>query len=68
MLQAEHHAFQHLALASQLLRALGVLPDGGVFGEFADFDQAFLLGIEVKDTSAVRRCADLGLAAGWTGR
>ncbi len=31
--EAEHHAFQHFALASQILRALGVAPDGGVFGE-----------------------------------
>ncbi len=56
--EAEHDAFQHLALAAQFLRALGVLPDGRVFGEFDDFGQAFLLGIEVKDTSAILRCAD----------
>jgi hypothetical protein len=32
-----YYAFQHLALAPQFLGAFGVLPDGGVFGEFADF-------------------------------
>jgi len=36
--KAEHHAFQHFALAPQILRALGVVPDGGVFGELGDFD------------------------------
>ena len=54
LVQVEHHAFQHLALAAQFLRALGVLPDGRVFGEFDDFGQAFLLAIVVKDTSAIR--------------
>jgi hypothetical protein len=50
------------------LRALGVLPDGGIFGEFGYFGQAFPLGIEVKDTSAILRCAMLNLAVGWKGR
>ncbi|OGS89545.1 MAG: hypothetical protein A2061_05305 [Gallionellales bacterium GWA2_59_43] len=68
MRQAEHHGFQRFALAAQLLGALGVLPDGRVFGEFADFYQAFLLGIEVKDTSVIRRCADSSLATGWRWR
>ena len=63
--QAEHHAFQHFALAPQVLCAFGILPDGRIFGEFADFGQAFLFGIEVKDTSVIQRCADLSLAAGW---
>jgi hypothetical protein len=59
-----HHIFQHLALATQFLRALCVLPDGGVFGEFADFGQPFLLCIEVKDTSAIPRCVPPGLVIG----
>jgi hypothetical protein len=57
-----HHAFQHFALAPQLLRAFGILPDSGVFGECADFGQTFPFDIEVKDTSVIRRCADLNLA------
>jgi hypothetical protein len=36
-LQIEHDAFQHLAFLAQLLRALAVLPDGGVFREDDDF-------------------------------
>jgi hypothetical protein len=44
------------------LRAFGILPDGGVFGEFTYFGQAFLLGIEVKDTSVIPRCARPSLA------
>ena len=66
--EAEHHAFQHLAFATQVLRAFGILPDGGIFGEFGYFGQALLLGIVVKDTSVILRCADSGLAVGWRGR
>jgi hypothetical protein len=47
---------------------LGVLPDGGVFGELRYFGQAFLLGIEVKDTSVIPRCVLPGLATDWKGR
>jgi hypothetical protein len=65
--EAEHDAFQHLAFAPQVLCALGVLPDGGIFGEFGYFGQALLLGIEVKDTSAILRCAMPSLAVGWRG-
>jgi hypothetical protein len=63
-----YHAFQHFALAPQFLRALGILPDGWVFGEFADFGQAFLLDIEVKDTSVIRRYAELNPAIDWLER
>lgn len=66
--EAEHYAFKHLSFTAQVLGALGVLPDGRVFGEFGYFGQAFLLGIEVKDTSAILRCAMPGPAVGWIGR
>ena len=67
LLEAEHYAFQHLALAPQFLCALGVLPDGRVFGEFRYFGQAFLLGIVVKDTSVIRRCVRLSPVTDWRG-
>jgi hypothetical protein len=63
-----YYAFQHFAFAPQFLGALGILPDGGVFGEFADFGQAFLLDIEVKDTSVIRRYAELNPAIDWLER
>jgi hypothetical protein len=66
--QAEYHAFQYFAFAAQFLGAFGILPDGGIFGELANFGQSFLLGIEVKDTSVIPRCAKPNLAAGWRGR
>jgi hypothetical protein len=62
LLEAEHHALQHFAFASEFLRALGILPDGGVFGQFGYFGQAFLFGIKVKDTSVIRRCVKSNLA------
>jgi len=65
LLEAEHYAFQHFAFAAQVLCAFGILPDGRVFGEFRYFGQAFLLGIEVKDTSVIPRCVLPGLAVDW---
>jgi hypothetical protein len=41
-----------LLFAAELLGAFGVFPDFGVFEFAADFGQATLLLIEVKDTSA----------------
>ena len=37
---------------AEFLRALGVAPDVRLFELPSDFDQALLLGVEVKDTSA----------------
>jgi hypothetical protein len=48
--QRLHHLFQACPLATEFLGALGIIPDGRVFQLAADLDQAFLLGIEVKDT------------------
>jgi hypothetical protein len=56
LLQVKHDAFQQLALAAELLRALYILPDGGIFRERDDFGQTFLLLIEVKDTSVIPDC------------
>ena len=38
------------ALAAEFLRALGIVPEFGLFEFALDFGQALLLGIEVKDT------------------
>ncbi len=38
------------ALAAEFLRALGIVPEFGLFEFALDFGQAMLLGIEVKDT------------------
>jgi hypothetical protein len=42
--------FEFGALAAEFLRALGVVPEFGLFEFALDFRQALLLGIEVKDT------------------
>jgi hypothetical protein len=56
-LHAADHVVQQLFLAPQLLGALGVVPDLGVF-QLACYDrQPLLLGIDVKDTSAARPSA-----------
>jgi hypothetical protein len=55
--QRLHHLFQARPLATQLLGALRIIPDGRVFQLTTDLDQAFLLGIEVKDTPYGRRRA-----------
>jgi hypothetical protein len=49
--------FECGALAAQFLGALGLVPDGRVFKFPAYFDQAFVFGIEVKDTPSARHCA-----------
>jgi hypothetical protein len=49
----QHDVLEGLAFAPEILGALLVVPDGGVFGEAGDLDQAGLLRIEVKDTSGV---------------
>ena len=42
--------FQFGAFAAEFLRALGIVPEFGLFEFALDFGQALLLGIEVKDT------------------
>ena len=49
-----HHAVERFFLAAQLLGALGVVPDGGVFERGVDGSQAFKFGIVVKDTPVIR--------------
>jgi len=51
LLQGQHHRFERLALAPEILGALGVVPDVGVLALRGDFLQARLLAVEVKDTS-----------------
>ena len=51
--QGDDDAFQHFFLPPQFLRALVVVPDGRVFRQPGEFVQPCLLGIEVKDTSAI---------------
>jgi len=53
--------FEAGALAAQFLGAFRFVPDGRVFEFPADFDQAFVFGIEVKDTPSARHCALQGL-------
>src|SRR2546427_4370582 len=48
---------QRLLFPAEVLRALGVAPDLGIGQERFDFRQAFLLALEVKDTSAARPTA-----------
>ena len=45
------------ALAAQVLRALGVGPDGGILELAVDFLEPLALDVIVKDTSAARRNA-----------
>jgi hypothetical protein len=55
-----HHRFERLALLADVLRALPVGPQRGVFAELDQLFEPLLLGVEVKDTSADRRPADRG--------
>jgi hypothetical protein len=64
-LQRVDHAFEALAFLAQLLSALGIVPDIGVFGELGDFAQTQLFRVEVKDTSAARMCGFPCLPAAW---
>jgi len=50
-LQGADRVFEVFSFLAQVLCALLILPDRGVFDQGADFIQALLLGIEVKDTS-----------------
>jgi hypothetical protein len=42
--------FESGALAAEFLRALGIVPNVGLFKLALDFGQALLFGLEVKDT------------------
>ena len=64
-LQRVDHAFEALLFLAQLLRALGIVPDIGVFGELRDFGQPQLFGVEVKDTSAALRHGFRRRPAAW---
>jgi hypothetical protein len=50
--QRGYYPFEGFALLAEFLRALIVVPDGGVFDQFSDLGKPLLFGIEVKDTSA----------------
>ena len=66
--QGADHGFERFAFAAEVLRALAVAPDGGVFGQPDDFFEALLLGVEVKDTSAVPQRGFRGPAGAWRWR
>ena len=51
-----YHALERLLLLAELLRALRIVPDLRIFELALDFGQAHRLHVEVKDTSADRRC------------
>ena len=51
------HRLQRLAFLADFLRALVVLPEGGVLAELDQLGETLLLGVEVKDTSEARRSA-----------
>jgi hypothetical protein len=59
MQDATDFGFQTHAFTPQILGALRFVPDIGLFEFALDFDQALLLGIEVKDTP-VRPGSDPG--------
>jgi len=63
-LDGQYVLFQQRTLPTQRLRALGIVPDIGVFQFTGDFFEAFLFDIEVKETPSAtttdragRRCA-----------
>ena len=59
--------FQTRSLAVELLGALGVFPDLGVFELAQDLGQALLAGIEVKDTPVAWPPAPPGLSRCFAG-
>jgi hypothetical protein len=59
-LERSDHAFECFLFLAELLRALRIAPDSGVAQESFDFRQPFLLGFEVKDTSAAPPTAPAG--------
>jgi hypothetical protein len=65
VVEHQHHIFQRLFLFAQVLGALGVVPDLGVFQRAGDFAQLECFGIVVKDTSVTRRPWRSGRRGGW---
>ncbi len=55
--QLVHDALERLLLLAELLRALRIVPDLRIFELALDLGEPHRLHIEVKDTSADRRCA-----------
>jgi hypothetical protein len=55
LFQLLYDAFEDLAFLAELLSALRIAPDVGVFGQPDDFAQAQLFLVEVKDTSGALR-------------
>jgi hypothetical protein len=51
-----HHRLEALLLLAQLLRALGLVPDGGVFQRGVDFVQPQGFAVVVKDTPGAAGC------------
>jgi hypothetical protein len=49
-LQAAHHGFELRALFAEFLRAIGVVPDAGLFELAAYFGQPLILVVVIKDT------------------
>jgi hypothetical protein len=56
-LHAADHVIEQFLLAAELLRALGVVPDAGVFELAAYFGEPLRFRVDVKETSAARPCA-----------
>jgi hypothetical protein len=48
--QGANLGFESGALAAEFLRALGIVPNVGLFQLTLDLGQAMLFGLEVKDT------------------
>jgi hypothetical protein len=51
-LERVHDGFERLTLLAEVLSALRIVPDVGVFRQSSDFAQTDFLLVEVKDTSA----------------
>lgn len=54
LVQRQHHVFQRLALASEFLRAFGVVPHRRILRQADDLDQPVMFARVVKDTPVVR--------------
>jgi hypothetical protein len=63
--QHRHYGFEGFTLPAQLLSAFVVAPNGRIFDELGDLGEAFLLRVEVKDTSAALSCGSQRPAAAW---
>ena len=63
--QRGYDAIQLFLFATELLRALGVVPDLRILESLDDCLQPLRLGVEVKDTSANRQRVAADLQGGW---